>query len=744
MLQARWARHGILTVLLALATVLSTATTMTLSAGSARAQSMSGITQVAVDETGVVVTGDAGTTAGKVAIYALGPWQEPKIPEGESPVATSEPDATGAFTARLPRFADDGRDRLYDKFLAVAGGDTVLGSAHYADKIDLAVNRTAYPQTPSIKGLQVEMTDDAEELGVKHAAINLPLDQMMLSGPGAPDNTIEFTSQGRTFYFNKSAVEGVDAQVKPLSDDGTLVNLIVLAYAEPGNSSSAWRQLIHPDAEIGTGTVYAFDTKTADGAAYYTAAMEFFTQRYTRADEEYGRAWGWIIGNEVDAQQYWYNMGRQDRGTFLDHYSRALRIAWQALRKSDANGRVYISLTHYWNSSANDDPAYTYKGRDIVDGLNAITKQQGDFSWNIAYHPYPEDLFNPAFWDDKDALDTSDSPLITFKNIQVLPRYLAQDGLKFGGEQRRVILSEQGLNAKDYTTENLRLQAAAFAYAYYKIAFTGGIDAFILHRHVDHEGEGGLRLGLWTWDPDHPFSAAPGEHKPIYDVFKYIDTPQSLRATEFAKTIIGISDWKAVIPNFDPAKLARRSLPYPADTRLSAAPVGENRIADFEQDTQGWQVADNASGVEQVTTQGASGTGALRVSFGSGLAPWSTYAKTGKGTGVVFDRPVDATRMPWLSASIRVPESADDGFKPGNEFSATIRVYSTDGRVAEGTGTLDPAGGWNRLSLDLSHWPGRTAIHRIKVWVRGSVGSDWKGYFDVDRVSMAPRVITHA
>ena len=38
--------------------------------------------------------------------------------------------------------------------------------------------------------------------------------------------------------------------------------------------------------------------------------------------------------------------------------------------------------------------------------------------------------------------------------------------------------------------------------------------------------------------------------KNIYNVFKYIDTKQSLKRTEFAKEIIGISSWSEVIPNF--------------------------------------------------------------------------------------------------------------------------------------------------------------------------------------------------
>ncbi|WP_219500265.1 DUF5722 domain-containing protein [Nonomuraea ceibae] len=690
----------------------------------AAAAGVTGVTGVEVGESTVTVT---GTASGPARLYALDTWQDGH--EGEEPVASVE---AGEFRVEVPRMEGE-QDRLHDKFVAV-GADGPLGEVRYADKLTFRpTSQTPYPEISSKKGLQVQMTDDAEEIGVQHAGINLALDSVMMSGPGAPGNTIEFVSQGRTYYFDRGAVAGVDSQVKPLSDNGVLVNLIVLVYNSTAPNSAA-RTLIHPDAELGKGTVYAFNTKTAEGEAHFTAAMEFFAQRYSRADGQYGRAWGWIVGNEIDAQQFWYNMGPQDRDVFLDQYTRAMRLTWQAVRKSDAAARVYTSLTHFWTGAANDDPKYTYKGRDVVDGLNALTKRQGDFDWHIAYHPYPENLFNPAFWQDKTATDSFDTMRITFKNIELLPRYLAQEHLTYGGERRRVILSEQGLNSQDYTAKELRLQAAAYAYAYYKVAFADGIDSFILHRHVDHKQEGGLRLGLWTWDEEHASPSNAGERKPVHEVFAAIDTARSLEVTEFAKEIIGISDWKDVIPGFDPAELAVRKPPVTVGAQLDAKPVAERVISGFETGTDGWRPSDNAAAVERVAADGGH---ALRVRFDRDLPGWSQYAKSYKGADVLFGKPLDASRTARLSVSIRVPDSADDGFKPGNAFSAKIRVYGRDGAVAEGVGAIDPARGWNRLTLDLSRWAPRDAISRVKVWVRGSVGSDWAGSYEIDRLGLA-------
>ena len=105
-----------------------------------------------------------------------------------------------------------------------------------------------------------------------------------------------------------------------------------------------------------------------------------------------------------------------------------------------------------------------------------------------------------------------------------------------------MILSEQGFHTVE-GPEGEAWQAAAYAYAYYKTARMPGIDAFILHRHVDHGQEGGLRLGLWTRDPASSNPAAPKSRKRIYEVFRQADTPDWESAFAFALPIIGLQRW---------------------------------------------------------------------------------------------------------------------------------------------------------------------------------------------------------
>ena len=184
-----------------------------------------------------------------------------------------------------------------------------------------------------------------------------------------------------------------------------------------------------------------------------------------------------------------------------------------------------------------------FLARDVwIDKKVAIKvphRQGGDFDWHVAYHPYPENLFEPRFWNDKTARPNPDTPRITFKNIEVLTDYLQRPELLYRGQPRRVILSEQGFHTPD-GPDGEAIQAAAYCYAYRRIAELEGIDALILHRHVDSPHEGGLRLGLRRYVPE---ASDPRPPKKIYSCFLHADQPDWESAFQFALPIIGIKNW---------------------------------------------------------------------------------------------------------------------------------------------------------------------------------------------------------
>src|SRR5690606_3555313 len=111
--------------------------------------------------------------------------------------------------------------------------------------------------------------------------------------------------------------------------------------------------------------------------------------------------------------------------------------------------------------------------------------------------------------------------------------------LLFQGSPRRVILSEQGFHTPP-TPDGESVQAAAYCYAYELVDRLDGIDAFILHRHIDHPNEGGLLLGLRTREPDGTFRP-----KKIWECFRAAGTGAWGRESAFAKGIVGAEVWDA-------------------------------------------------------------------------------------------------------------------------------------------------------------------------------------------------------
>ncbi|MDR2997350.1 MAG: DUF5722 domain-containing protein [Microbacterium sp.] len=720
---------------------IATATTMLLSGFSAQSalaapavQQTARIDTVAVGDESITVSGSLGADqAGTTVDVLLSGAQSAATATDAEQFATATASADGTFSAEGPRVRDDGSDGLYGQFSISVDG-AVVGGPHYADDLQLtAPNTSDFPEVLDKKGLQVQLTDDAEALGVQHAGINVDLAAIMLNKKNSDDNIV-FTSEGQDYYFDRAEVADLDTQIKALSDNGTLVNLIVLVYAHDNDPDSAANVLIHPDAsrEPGAGPVFGFNTVTAEGIRYTTAAMEFIAGRWSRTDEQFGRAVGFIVGNEVDAQWSWSNSGDKTADEFLNDYSRALRIMSLASRKYYDKARTYTSLTHAWTEPAGPNPDESnptrfYSVRDVIDKLNQISKATGDFPWYVAQHPYPQDLFKPDFWNDTDATDSIDSKLITFKNIQVLPEYLASEQLLYDGEPRRIILSEQGCNTAGpgdtLTEEAEKLQAACYAYAYYKIRFLPSIDSFILHRHVDHRQEGGLNLGLWAADYSTDFPASPLRHKYSYDVFKYIDTSRSLEVTDFAKPIIGINEWSEVIDGFDPDALDERPITMAVGTRLDGYVREAGSLGDFKSDADGWMPSDNVSEATSVD-------GTLHVVD----AP-ERFAKQWRGVVKEFGNDAPVARG-WLSASVRIPDDSE----LGANTAAQLRAATSSGQVIEGEARVPADGEYHTVSLELPRAVSADTVTGLKVRVRGTGTSEPETSFDIGSVSRASQV----
>ena len=423
----------------------------------------------------------------------------------------------GYFTLPLDLGGCDGRFLYY---LCSAEGKEIDG-AKYAEDMGSALRSEPYPVTESKKGLQVTMVHDAINLGVKHAALNVNLGSFLWVAPVEGD-TIPYEFDGETFYFRRRVVEQNDARVRELTDAGVIITYILLNSQSWGGVQTPddlWEIIKHPGFCEG-GRISAFNMKDARAVRYYMAWVAFLTDRYTLPGAPYGRAVGHIVGNEVNSGFEWCNMGEATMEQYVYDYTVSLRLCWQVSTSIWAGARTYISLDHFWTgANFSADPNRFYGSKHVLEELVRLGNKEGQIGWNVAHHPYPENLCFPDFWNDATATEDDDTFRITFKNLEVLARFLYREDVLFRGQRRRIILSEQGFNSHNTATSEV-LQAMAYGKAYRKVMEIPEIDSFILHAHCDNKGEFGLNLGLWRRRPENSVADTP---KPIYYVFRDID-----------------------------------------------------------------------------------------------------------------------------------------------------------------------------------------------------------------------------
>ncbi len=452
--------------------------------------------------------------------------------------------ADGEFELVVPRFVD-GRDRLLSRWAVVrreGDGYTLLSPARYAERV---TPRWDLPEQVlrGRKGLGGfglgRPLQDLDELGIASVTVNLVLNGLVSTTPGERWSPFEYA--GQTWYANDGMLADFDATFSELARRDILVKVIILIGHGAGAPEGSYSRLIaHPDADP-AGIFVMPDVASREGLEAYAAGLDFLARRYSDPEAGHGRIHHWILHNEVNAGWVWTNAGEKSDLLYLDLYQRSLRTCWLIARQYDPNAKVFLSLEHHWTQ--HQDPR-SHPARTLLEWLLRMVAVEGDFDWALAYHPYPQNLFEPRVWEDTQVSFDFDTPKITFRNLEVLDAWVRRPETFYRGRPRAVHLTEQGLNSPDYSETALRDQAAGMAYTWAKVKACPSIAAFDYHNWVDNRHEGGLRLGLRRFpdDPDQPLG-----RKPIWYVYQALDTDREAAATAFALPVIGLTDWSEAI-----------------------------------------------------------------------------------------------------------------------------------------------------------------------------------------------------
>ena len=579
-----------------------------------------------------------------------------------------------AGAAEVPRF-DGARDRLYAKFqLADATTRQPLGDAQHVTDFSALPRRThALGSGKSQKGMSCQVDiPDCVALGIGQTNHNINIGALLDWQSAEPPMSFEF--EGRKVGLRTGQVAALDASLRAMGQAGFRVTGIFLNYV--GADKARISPLVHPltAASASSGVVAAFNTATADGLFYYRAILHWLAERYTRGDAAYGTLAGLIIGNEVQSHWSWYHLGAVEPAVLLREYATALRVADLATRSVHADFPLYVSLDHHWVLPAAEDVRKGFGGVEVLESLNTRAHREGDFPWHLAFHPYPENLGNPLFWQDKTAPLRFDAARVTFHNLEVLPAYLSQPRFLYAGQPRRIALTEQGFHCPSGADGETQ-QAAAYALAWKKVQAMPSIECFFYHRHVDHPDEGGLRCGLREHDGS-PNKSGMGRARKIWDVVRAAGTAQEDAAFAFALPIVGRKDWSnAVSAEIDrtpvsPARFAA-GIVFDFDAQRAAAQL-ENTLA-FELKRISHDAAWTATALQQHPNQ-----------RGLSRATWRVTVPAGQPCALRF------------TALLNHPESQGAGF-----------AVKIDGKTVFEKKLSGKQSG--RAEIDLAPWAGKKA-----------------------------------
>lgn len=394
----------------------------------------------------------------------------------------------------------------------------------------LSTNTAAYFVPGKKKGIQATDINELTDTKSKTVFFNLYISDLMRKDSGVET----YKYNGKTYHFN--GLYGYVYLVQQCNAKGIQVTAQISI-----DRNASTQSFITGNSPYAETAYYGWNTDNSTTRQTMEAMFAYLGEKFGKNNCYISN---WILGNEVNSASGYYYVGNVSFSKFISMYSEAFRCLYNAVKSSRGSSKVFICLDNCWNQKN----AFTicYSARSTLESFAAkISDMQKDVNWNLAYHAYNQPLSDSQFWSGANASmftsDANTTTFITMRNIQTLTDYVKN---RFGSNTR-IILSEQGFSSTYGGQAN---QAAAIALAYYKAACNPMIDAFIIRSYKDeaHEVAQGLAMGL---------KDANGKKKTAYNVFKNMDSSNSLKYTEkVLKSQVG--NWKSLVPGYSTGKIS--------------------------------------------------------------------------------------------------------------------------------------------------------------------------------------------
>ena len=394
----------------------------------------------------------------------------------------------------------------------------------------LSTNTAAYFVPGTKKGIQATDINELTDTKSKTVFFNLYISDLMRKDSGVET----YKYNGKTYHFN--GLYGYVYLVQQCNAKGIQVTAQISI-----DRNASTQSFITGNSPYAETAYYGWNTDNSTTRQTMEAMFAYLGEKFGKNNCYISN---WILGNEVNSASGYYYVGNVSFSKFISMYSEAFRCLYNAVKSSRGSSKVFICLDNCWNQK--NVFTICYSARSTLESFAAkISDMQKDVNWNLAYHAYNQPLSDSQFWSGANASmftsDANTTTFITMRNIQTLTDYVKN---RFGSNTR-IILSEQGFSSTYGGQAN---QAAAIALAYYKAACNPMIDAFIIRSYKDeaHEVAQGLAMGL---------KDANGKKKTAYNVFKNMDSSNSLKYTEkVLKSQVG--NWKSLVPGYSTGKIS--------------------------------------------------------------------------------------------------------------------------------------------------------------------------------------------
>lgn len=621
-------------------------------------------------------------------LFTLQPYEAAENLRAKSPTATKVIEKTTKFTVS----SDASGERLRAKYILALGEGAdyrVIGEAYVNNPEVLAENTAVRTEPSTIKGLVVSgaLAADAQTLGIGHAVIPIAADRYITAVGGDPQYS--HATSGLSTHFDPGMIAQLDALVASLQKNNTRI-LFRFLLDGSDRATTEPAAVMYAENASDSASSYGFTMETKE--AYQTAnnLFSYFADRYAAESKT---PIDFIVGYQVNEWVGWYDLGytAEQMDALVSDYASVFRLADLALRSHSADGRVYVPLSNLWAT-----------GRPF---LTAFAKEMGaDAAWSVAVAPYASNALDDSIWDDAVAQNDRYSTYITMNNIGILKAFLEEEPYLYQKARRAVIVDDFAVHGTSGDEASQERQAASFVYAYYAAAQADFLDALIWHRVIDGAGEQ-CSLGLRQLD---------AQEKPVYRLFRLIDTQLGSDAADPYAKIVGGRKWSSIIKGFS-KKQAETGKRFEAEgTVVEMEALNENSVSllDFSDRTlHGFVPTDYMASVEvQAMTSGTALNSAVLAAVTHPTDAGQTASVSADVSALTIPQ---STELLYLTlkadAAAEVPPTEDGDIAAVPAVPQTVRLQLQLCR--EGTVTARylgeteiPVGSWTAAAFDIKDY----------------------------------------